>query len=85
MNRSEKNNAICIFWLKFTSLMAKRIMKWRAEDYKKGSTSIKINEANHPFGEIWKIPEEIFLEPAHLCWMDGRLGAWRMPSRLAFF
>jgi len=85
MNRSEKNNAICNFWLKFPHLMAKRIMKWRGKFYKKGRTSTKFNEANHPFGEICKIPEEIFLEPVPLCWMDGRLGAWRMPRRLAFF
>ena len=85
MNRSEKNNTICNFWLKFIKFVAKRVMKCRDEVYKKGRISIKIDEANNPPRSTWEISEEFYFEPASIGWLDGTLGAWRMPSRLAFF
>jgi hypothetical protein len=85
MNLSGKNNPVCNFWLKFPNFVAKRKMRRRGDVYKKGSTSIKINEANNQPRPIWEISEESYFEPASLCWMDGTLGAWRLPGRLAFF
>ena len=92
MSRSEKNIAICNFWLKFTSFVAKRKVKCKSEVYKKGRTPIKINEANRPFGELWKNPEEIFWNQ-HLSvgsmerWERGDCpGVWRFAnSPCAFF
>jgi len=60
-------------------------MKCKIGVYRKGNVSIKINEANNPPRAIWEISEEFYFEPASLCWLDGTLGAWRLPSRLAFF
>ena len=85
MNGSGKNNTVCGFWLKFSKFGAKRIMKCRGEVYKKGRISIKINEANNPPRGKREISEEFYFEPASPCWVDGTLGAWRLPSRLAFF
>jgi hypothetical protein len=85
MNNSAKINIVCGFWLKFSKFRAKRVMKARGDVYRKGRISIKINEANNPSRGKWKISEEFYSEPASPCWLDGALGAWRLPSRLAFF
>jgi len=85
MKGSGKNKAICNFWLKFPSFLAKSIIKFRGEVCKRERTSIKIDEADKHPRAIWEIYEELFLEPASLCWMDGTLGAWGLPGRLAFF
>ena len=85
MNRSGKINTVCAFWLKFSEFGAKRIVKYRSEAYKKGIISIKINEANNPPSGKREISEEFYSEPASPCWVDGTLGAWRLPGRLAFF
>ena len=84
MKRSEKNNAFCKFWLKFPNFVAKKIMKCRGEVDKRGNTSIRINETNNQDKPIRDISEELYFEPTSLCWMDGTLGAWGLPSRLAF-
>ena len=85
MNRSEKNNPVCKFWLKFPKFVAKRVVKYRGGFYKKGNFSIKINEANSAFETKREILEEFCSELVSSSWLDGTLGAWRLPGRLAFF
>jgi hypothetical protein len=85
MNRSGKNNTIRGFWLKFSPFWAKRVMKCRGEVYKEGRIFIKINEENNLPGATREIFEEFYFEPVSPCWLDGTLGVWRLPSRLAFF
>ena len=82
MNCSGKINTVCKFWLKFSTFVAKRVMRCRGEVYKKGRIFIRINEANNPPRATWEISEEFYFEPASLCRLDGTLGAWRLPGRM---